>query len=121
MNATLLLAQDSVQSDFLNRIDGDALAAATIILVAGSVAIAIVMTICITVTVQRVYAIRESNKLIMELVKRGFSADEIENITYGNSGLGKKVGKIFRDARNAFKTQHDHQAHGSAVPPVKSA
>lgn len=116
MNAALILGQQ----DFINRIDGDALATATIIAVVGVIAVCVVLTICITVTIQRVVAIRESNKLIMELVNRGFTAEEIESIAYGNMKLGKKVGKMFRDARNAFRTQQEHDRQMPS-PPVKAA
>jgi hypothetical protein len=117
MNAALILGQ---QQDFINRIDGDALAAATIIAVVGIIVVCVVLTVCVTVTIQRVVAIRESNKLIMELVNRGFSADEIESITYGNMKLSKKVGKMFRDARNAFRTPQEGSGQMPA-PPVKAA
>ncbi len=108
------------QSEILHRIPSEALAAVTIIAVIGALILAITIIGCITTTIQRVVAIRESNRLILELLNQGYSADEIERVVYGNLKFGKKVGRLFRDARNVFRPSAER--HGQMpVPPVKSA
>jgi hypothetical protein len=113
MSPSILFAQEMV------AVDGDVHSAAAIIAVAGAFVLAIVFVICVTTTIQRVFTVRASNELIMDLVNKGFSADEIERIAYGKSKIGTKVGRFFRDARNAFRK--DQSVGGNPVPPVKAA
>lgn len=113
MNPSILFAQD------MGVVDGDTHSAAAIIAVAGAFVLSVVFVICVTTTIQRFIAVRASNKLIMELVNKGFTAEEIERIAYGNSKIGTKVGRFFRDARNGFRK--DQRASGRPVPPVKAA
>lgn len=114
MNASLLFAQSNV--GVIDRIDSGALSVISIIAVAGSFALAIVIVGCITTTIQHVIAIRESNRLILELLNRGYSAEEIEQVAYGNSKFSRKVGRFFRNARNKFR----HKKKQKAVPPMKT-
>lgn len=113
---SLLFAQDVAVAESIN---GDPFSVVAIIAVAGAFVLGTVLVICVTTIVQQIYTIRASNALIMELVKKGFSAEEIERIAYGNSKIGVKVGRFFRDARNAFRK--DKAPGASPVPPVKAA
>jgi len=114
----ILLAQDAGYAQ-ASAVANDPYSVVAIIAVGGGIVLGIVIAICITSIIQRVYTIRASNTLIMELVNKGFSAEEIERIAYGNTKFGTKVGRFFRDARNGFRK--DGTAHGKApVPPVKA-
>jgi len=115
MYPQILIAQDASGPEVFAN---DPYSVVAIIAVAGGIALGIVIAICVTSIIQRVYTIRASNTLIMELVNKGFSAEEIERIAYGNTKLGTKVGRFFRDARNGFRKD---QAGQSPVPPVKAA
>ena len=116
MNPLILLAQDANVVEHLNN---DVQSISAMIAILGAFVLAIVFVICVTTTVQRVIAIRASNKLIMELVSKGFTAEEIERVVYGNTKLGTKVGRFFRDAKNAFRK--DGGVEATPVPPVKAA
>jgi hypothetical protein len=113
MNPSFLLGQ----SEILHRIDSGALSVVSILAVIGTFVLAVVVVVCITTTIQRIIAVRESNKLILELLNRGYSAEEIERVVYGNTKFGVKVGRFFRDARNVFRPKKDTR---SPVPPVKT-
>lgn len=114
MDPSLLLAQTHV--GIIDRIDSGALAVISIIAVIGGFALAIVVVGCVSTTIQRVITIRESNRLILELLNRGYSPEEIERVAYGNSKFSKKVGRFFRDARNMFRKEENQKA----VPPAKT-
>jgi len=116
MTPIILLAQDA---GVVEMASGGPQSVAAIIAVAGAFLVAIVFIICVTTAIQRVFAIRSSNKLIMELVNKGFTAEEIERIVYGNTKFGTKVGRFFRDARCAFRK--DGAIKQNPVPPVKAA
>lgn len=111
----ILLAQDAGVTEV---VAADPYSVVAIIAVGGGIVFGIVVAICITTIIQRVYTIRASNTLIMELVNKGFSAEEIERIAYGNTKFGTKVGRFFRDARNGFRTD---KTGPTPVPPVKAA
>lgn len=117
MNPSLLIAQAAeTQTGILDRIDSSALSALSIITVIGAFALAIVVVGCISTTIQRVVAIRESNRLILELLNRGYSPEDIERVAYGKSKFSKKVGRFFRNARNTFRKEENQKA----IPPAKT-
>ncbi|QEG24748.1 hypothetical protein [Mariniblastus fucicola] len=116
MFPSLVLAQSAqaTQTNFLDRVDPGLLSVAMLVAVIGTFILAVVIVGCVATTIQRAIAIRESNKLIVDLLNRGYSADEIERVVYGNIKFSRKVGKFFRNARNAFR-----QEERSPVPPTK--
>lgn len=107
------------QSDVVQHFDKDALSAALIIAIVGVILLAIVLACLIASTIQRVTAIRESNRLIMELLDRGYSADEIERVAYGGGAFGNKVSRIYRNVKRKFRGQPASVFARRAAPPMK--
>ena len=81
----------------------------TFFLVMSALVLGVVLTICITVLLHRVHTTRATNALIVELVNKGFSAEEIERVVHSNA----KPGQLYANRKN--------QAGGKPVPPVKAA
>jgi hypothetical protein len=107
------------QASFLHHFDTGALSAALIIGIIGAAVLGIVLVSVVAQTVQRVVMVRESNRLILELLKRGHSADEIERIVYGGQKFGHKVGRFFGSVRRKFRGQGVGAVNRRAMPPIK--
>ena len=113
MNSFSLLAQEAAVAESTSSAISSLDSVNTFFLVMSALVLGVVLTICITVLLHRVYTTRATNALIMELVNKGFSAEEIERVVHSNAKPGSKPGQLYANRKN--------QAGGKPVPPVKAA
>ena len=117
----LVIAQSahSVEASVIERLDGDVLSAAIILAVIGSVAIVITLLVVVSNTIQNLVATRMAYKMIRELSKQGYTAQEVEKLVYGDKTFARRVRRMFSRAKGRV----GNRWFGSSqpAPPVKSA
>ena len=122
-----LLAQDAGVVEhaptLVDRLDGDVLSAAVILGVIGTVVIVVTVVCSVTSMIQNIAATRMAYNMINDLSKRGYSAEEVERLVYGDKNLSRKVKQAFRRVKgrvaSSLAGQPEMPAGRHASPPMK--
>jgi hypothetical protein len=124
----LIIAQDAGVSEVdsvISAMNSEGFTAAVILGIIGTVAVAITFIGCVTTTIQNIVATRMAFKMINELAARGYSAEEVERLVYGDKNFSRKVKQMFARAKgrigNQLGSDFRESTNGRPAPPVKQA
>ena len=116
-----MLAQSNSEFlEFVKLIDGDVLGVVFIIGTIGFFVSLIVLVVSISRTWNNIVVVRMNQRLVQELLQKGYSVDDIERLAYGGQAWSHCFRKMFHSAKSQFanyvnRNQHENQP----VPPYK--
>lgn len=115
-----MLAQSNSEFlEFLKLIDSDILGVVFIIGTIGFFVSLIVMVVAITRTWNNIAMVRMNQRLVQELLQKGYSVDDIERLAYGQA-WSHRFCKIFRSAKSQFENYvNRNKRENRPVPPYK--
>ena len=132
MNLSLLAQTAVSQSDtlgeyavsaspgFLHSISQGPFGIVLIFMTIGFFATVIVTVVSVCRSYTNLKLVKTHHKHVTELLQAGYSVDDIERLTGGGRGFGKKVKKLGRAAMNRLNTAAVKSSKtGKPVPPVK--
>jgi len=116
-----MLAQSNSEFlEFLKLIDGDILGVVFIIGTIGFFVSLIVMVVAITRTWNNIAMVRMNQRLVQELLQKGYSVDDIERLAYGGQAWSHRFRKMFHSAKSQFTNYvNRNKRENQPVPPYK--
>ncbi len=118
----MLAHSNSEFLEFVKLIDGDVLGAVFIIGTVGIFVSFIVLVVSIARTWNNIAVVRMNQRLIQELLQKGYSVDEIERLAYGGFAWRQRFRKLFRSAKSQFATYVNRNKYeNQPMPPYKQS
>lgn len=118
----MLAQHNSEFLEFLKLLDNDILGVALIIGTIGTFVSFIVVVVSVTRTWNNISITRMNQRLVQELLQKGYSVDDIERLAYGGGAWSHRFNKLFNSAKvqlaNLVKR---HQRENRPVPPYKQS
>ncbi|MFK7766877.1 MAG: hypothetical protein AB8B55_06615 [Mariniblastus sp.] len=114
-----MLAQQS--SSFLGIIENvnpEMLGAVMILGVIGVFIATIVTVVSICRTVSNISMLRMNHTFVKDLLKQGYSVDDIDRLVYGNQGWGRKLQQFVKNTKRQMSSARNEFSNRPA-PPVK--
>lgn len=118
-----MLAQSNSEFiEFLKLFDNDLLGAVLIIGMIGFFVSFIVMVVTIARTWNNIATVRMNQRLVQELLQKGYSVDEIERLAYRGHAWSHRFRQLFHSAKSqlanlARRNRYENQP----VPPFKQS
>ena len=116
-----MLAQSNSEFlEFLKLIDGDILGVVFIIGTIGLFVSFIVLVASIARTWNNIAMVRMNQRLVKELLEKGYSVDDIERLAYGGQAWSQQFRKICQSAKSRLANYFDRNKYeNQPVPPYK--
>lgn len=116
-----MLAQSNDFFELLRQIDSDILGAVFILATIGTFVTSIVTVACISHTWNNLAMIRMNQSLVKDLLKQGYSVDDIERLAYGGARWSRQFRKLVRSATDRLATvaRRNNEYENRPVPPFK--
>ena len=115
-----MLAQSSDIFELLRQIDSDVLGVVFILATIGTFVTCIVTIACVSRTWNNIAMIRMNQSLVKDLLKQGYSVDDIERLAYGGPRFRHKFRRLVNTAKSRlanFAKRNEYQ--NRPVPPLK--
>lgn len=118
-----MLAQSNSEFlEFLGMIDNDILGVVFIIGTIGIFVSFIVTVVSIARTWNNIAMVRMNQRLVQDLLQKGYSVDDIERIAFGGPALSKQFRKLFQSAKSQLASfANRNRYENQPVPPYKQS
>ena len=118
-----MLAQSNSEFlEFLRLIDSDILGVVFIIGTIGFFVSFIVMVVSITRTWNNIATVRMNQRLVQDLLQKGYSVDDIERLAYGGHAWSQRVSKMIQSAKSQLASfVRRNRYENQPAPPYKQS
>lgn len=117
-----MLAESPEFVEFLQRMDPDLLGTVLILGIIFSFVICIVTIVTVARTWNRMVELRMNQRLVKDLLKQGYSVDDIERLASSGTSIGRHLHGFVQSAKHRIvRMSRSNEYANRPVPPVKQS
>lgn len=118
----MLAKSNSEFIEFLQLFERDLIGAVFIIATIGAFVSFIVLVVSISRTWNNIALARMNQRLVQDLLAKGYSVEDIERLAYGDHAWSHHLRKMVRSAKNQFANMVNRRTYeNQPVPPYKQS
>lgn len=120
----MLAKSNSEFIEFLKLFDNDILGVVFIMGTVGIFVSFIVVVVTIARTWNNIATARMNQRLVQELLQKGYSVDDIERLAYGGNFWSQRFGKLCQSAKSRLASivkRHQNHYANQPAPPYKQS